>query len=66
MLINLSGQKGGQHDGCPTAPQIVNLPKIADPRGNLSVIEQVKQIPFEIKRVHWIYDGNRPFLRKVA
>lgn len=37
-------------------PQIVNLPKIADPRGNLSIIEQIKQIPFEIRRVHWIYD----------
>jgi len=37
-------------------PQIINLPKIADPRGNLSIIEQFKQIPFEIKRVHWIYD----------
>lgn len=38
------------------SPQIINLPKIADPRGNLSIIEQFKQIPFEIKRVHWIYD----------
>ena len=36
--------------------KIINLPKIADPRGNLSIIEQFKQIPFEIKRVHWIYD----------
>lgn len=36
--------------------QIINLPKIADPRGNLSIIEQIKQIPFEIKRAHWIYD----------
>ena len=36
--------------------KIVDLPKIADPRGNLSIIEQIKQIPFEIKRVHWIYD----------
>lgn len=35
---------------------IINLPKITDPRGNLSIIEQIKQIPFEIKRVHWIYD----------
>lgn len=35
---------------------IIQLPKIADPRGNLSIIEQIKQIPFEIKRVHWIYD----------
>ena len=36
--------------------RIINLPKIADPRGNLSIIEQIKQIPFEIKRVHWVYD----------
>ena len=36
--------------------KIIKLPKIADPRGNLSIIEQIKQIPFEIKRVHWIYD----------
>ena len=36
--------------------RILSLPKIADPRGNLSIIEQIKQIPFEIKRVHWVYD----------
>lgn len=36
--------------------RVIQLPKITDPRGNLSVIEQIKQIPFEIKRVHWIYD----------
>lgn len=36
--------------------QIIQLPKIADPRGNLSIIEQLKNIPFEIRRVHWVYD----------
>ena len=36
--------------------KILDLPKIADPRGNLSIIEQIKHCPFEIKRVHWIYD----------
>lgn len=36
--------------------RILDLPKICDPRGNLSIIEQLKQIPFEIKRVHWVYD----------
>lgn len=36
--------------------KIINLPKIGDPRGNLSIIEQFKQIPFDIKRVYWIYD----------
>jgi len=35
---------------------ILSLPKIMDPRGNLSIIEQFKQIPFEIKRAYWIYD----------
>lgn len=35
---------------------IINLPKIADPRGNLSFLENNHQIPFAIKRVHWIYD----------
>ena len=36
--------------------QIINFPKILDERGNLSVLQQHKEIPFEIKRVYWIYD----------
>jgi hypothetical protein len=36
--------------------RILDLPKIADGRGNLSIIEQFKQIPFKIKRCYWIYD----------
>ena len=36
--------------------KIIELPKIVDPRGNLSIIEQLKQVPFEIKRVYCIYD----------
>lgn len=36
--------------------EIIQLPKMEDPRGNLSTIEQWKQIPFDIKRVHWVYD----------
>lgn len=35
---------------------IVNLPKIPDPRGNLSFIQNESQVPFEINRVYWIYD----------
>lgn len=35
---------------------IIQLPKFADPRGNLSFVEQLKHIPFEIKRVYWLYD----------
>lgn len=36
--------------------KIIGLPKIVDPRGNLSIIEQLNHVPFTIKRVHWIYD----------
>lgn len=34
----------------------IQLPKISDPRGNLSFFEDCNQIPFKIKRTHWIYD----------
>jgi dTDP-4-dehydrorhamnose 3,5-epimerase-like enzyme len=37
-------------------PEIVQLPKILDRRGNLSIIEQFKNIPFKIERTYWIYD----------
>lgn len=37
-------------------PRIIQLPKITDPRGNLSVIEELKDIPFKIERTYWIYD----------
>ena len=35
--------------------RIINIPKIEDPRGNLSVIEK-EVVPFEIKRVYYLYD----------
>ena len=35
---------------------IIQLPKILDQRGNLSFLEGNRHIPFEIKRVFWIYD----------
>ena len=34
----------------------IELPKITDPRGNLSFIEGEKHIPFDIKRVFYLYD----------
>lgn len=36
--------------------RIIQLPKILDLRGNLSVIEEFNNIPFKIERVYWIYD----------
>lgn len=37
-------------------PEILALPKFLDQRGNLSVIEEFKEIPFKIERAYWIYD----------
>ena len=36
--------------------EIIELSKIMDPRGNLTVAEQLKNIPFEVRRVYWTYD----------
>ena len=36
--------------------RLINLPKILDDRGNLSIIEEETHIPFKIKRTYWIYD----------
>ena len=36
--------------------QIIQLPKIIDGRGNLSFLEELRNVPFKIKRTYWIYD----------
>ena len=36
--------------------KIIELPKFLDVRGNLSFVEQHTHIPFEIRRVYWLYD----------
>ncbi|MFD1316852.1 sugar 3,4-ketoisomerase [Namhaeicola litoreus] len=36
--------------------KIIELPRLLDPRGNLSFFEDENQIPFKIKRAYWIYD----------
>ena len=36
--------------------KIIDLPKIEDTRGNLSIIEEENNIPFKIERTYWIYD----------
>ncbi len=37
-------------------PKLIELPKFLDERGNLSFIEELRHVPFEIKRTYWIYD----------
>lgn len=36
--------------------RLIDLSKIIDPRGNLTVVEQHIDVPFEIKRAYWTYD----------
>jgi hypothetical protein len=45
-------------DSAPHADigHVIALPKITDPRGNLTVAEEMKNVPFDIARVYWTYD----------
>ena len=36
--------------------KIIELPKIVDPRGNLTFVEENNHVPFDIKRVYYLYD----------
>ncbi len=36
--------------------RIIELPKISDPRGNLTFVEENYHVPFDIKRVYYLYD----------
>ncbi len=36
--------------------RLLNLPKIIDPRGNLTVAQQCQEVPFKVSRVYWTYD----------
>lgn len=45
-------KKAGNIDKC----RIIELPKIEDRRGNLTFIENGKHIPFDSKRVYYLYD----------
>ena len=36
--------------------RLIDLPKIHDPRGNLTFVESARHVPFEVQRAFWIYD----------
>jgi hypothetical protein len=36
--------------------KIIDLPRISDPRGNLTFVEGGQHIPFDIRRVYYLYD----------
>lgn len=37
-------------------PAVITLPKICDPRGNLTFVQDGDQVPFHIARAYWTYD----------
>ena len=39
-----------------TVPRIIKLPKMTDPNGNLTFIEAGRHVPFDIRRVFYLYD----------
>jgi len=39
-----------------TVCRLIDLPKVTDPRGNLTFIEGGRHIPFDIQRVYYLYD----------
>ena len=43
--------------------QVINFHIIGDKRGSLVAIEQFKDIPFEIKRVYYIWGTEKEFIR---
>ncbi|HTP73131.1 MAG TPA: FdtA/QdtA family cupin domain-containing protein [Burkholderiaceae bacterium] len=36
--------------------RLIDLPRIQDPRGNLSYVETERHLPFEFRRVFYLYD----------
>lgn len=36
--------------------KVIDITKIKDRRGNLTVVENMKDVPFNIKRTYWVYD----------
>jgi WxcM-like, C-terminal len=51
----VTDQRAHRREGA-TGCRIVELPRIADPRGNLTFIEGDDTVPFDIQRVYYLYD----------
>lgn len=53
LAAGIAGSRVGTGvEGC----RIVDLPRISDPRGNLTFIESGRHVPFEFKRAYYLYD----------
>lgn len=52
--VSTQNQQNARSDSFPG--QIISLPKITDQRGNLTFLESNRHVPFEIRRVYYLYD----------
>lgn len=52
----LGGEKRRGDNLSLTNCKILELPKIASERGNLTFIEEDRHIPFKIRRIYYLYD----------
>src|SRR5271157_4637986 len=52
------GGRGGDEStpGALTGCRLIDLPRVTDPRGNLTFLESEQTIPFAIERVYYLYD----------
>jgi hypothetical protein len=55
-MSNDANDKKGQMPVLLRECRLIELPKITDPRGNLTFIEQEKHVPFDFKRIFYLYD----------
>jgi hypothetical protein len=51
-----ASDKGWPEEGAALGCRIIELPRITDPRGNLTFVEGSSHIPFDIRRVFYLYD----------
>ncbi|MCK5606212.1 WxcM-like domain-containing protein [Candidatus Pacearchaeota archaeon] len=54
--MNFTETNAGNLNAPLSKCKVIDLPKIADQRGNLSFIEGSRHVPFEIKRIYYLYD----------
>lgn len=51
-MLSTRGQRPGALELC----RLLDLPKVSDPRGNLTFVEGSRHVPFDIQRVYYLYD----------
>ncbi len=56
MKSRLSVKKGEGLSVSVDACRLIDLPRVTDGRGNLTFLESGRHVPFEIKRVYYLYD----------